>query len=100
MTQQGQRVFFGPGRAFAYKIETVRVIPIESTPNGWNFTAGLEAPNDANSKLQEVMDIMMTEQRLEQRVKVEHLRGLLHAIKQMLTKPPKTHPVGLQGTDL
>ena len=50
MTQQGQWVCFGPDRAFAYKIETGRVIPFESTPNGWNVTAELQAPNDANNK--------------------------------------------------
>ena len=61
MTQQGQWVSFGPDHAFAYAIETGRVIPFESTPNGWKLTVELKAPNDANSKLQEVMDIMMTE---------------------------------------
>ena len=66
MTQQGQWVCFGPGCAFAKKKETGRVIPFESTPNGWNLIVELEAPNDANSKLQEVMDIIMTEKRLEQ----------------------------------
>ena len=30
-----------------------------------------------NSKLQEVMDIMMTEKRLEQAENIEHMRGLL-----------------------
>ena len=50
MTQQGQWVCFGPDDAFAYKVETGRVIPFESTPNGCNLTAELEAPNDANSK--------------------------------------------------
>ena len=48
---------FGPDRAFG------RVIPFESTPNGWNLTVELEAPNDVNCKLQEIMDIMMTENR-------------------------------------
>ena len=81
MTQQGQWVCCGPDRAFAYKIEAGRVIPFESTPNGWNLTVELGVPNDANSKLQEVMDIMMTEKRLE----IEHVRGLHHAIKQMWT---------------
>ena len=52
MTQQGQWVSFGPGGAFAYTIDTGRVIPFESTPNGWNLTVELEAPNDANNKLQ------------------------------------------------
>ena len=61
MAQQGQWVCFGLHRAFAYKIEKNRVIPFESTPNEWNLTVELEAPPDANSKLQEVMDIMMTE---------------------------------------
>ena len=34
MTQQGQRVCFGLDRAFAYEMDTGRVIPFESTPNG------------------------------------------------------------------
>ena len=75
----------GPDRAFAYTIDTGRVIPSESTPNGWNLTVELVAPNDANSKLQEVMDSMMTEKRLEETEKSEHMRGLPRAIKQMLT---------------
>ena len=58
VTQQAR---FGLDRAFAYKIETGRVLPFESTPNAWNLTVELEAPIDVNSKLQEVMDIMMTE---------------------------------------
>ena len=60
MTQQGQWVCFAPERAFAYKIDTGRVIPHESTLNGWNLAVDLEARNDANSKLQELMDILMT----------------------------------------
>ena len=42
MAQQGHCVCFGPDRAFAYKIEPDRVIPFESTPNGWNLTVELE----------------------------------------------------------
>ena len=56
MTQQGQWVCFGPDRSFPYKIETGRVIPFEGTPNGWNLTVELEAPNGANRKLQEIME--------------------------------------------
>ena len=103
MAQQGQWVCFGPDRAFATKMETGRVIPIESTPTGWNLTVELEAPNHANGKLQEVMDIMMTEKRLERTEKIDHLRGLLHAIRQMLTgrkDVSSSQPFGWQGTDL
>ena len=103
MTQQGQWVCFGPDRAFAYNIETGRVIPFESTPNGGNLTVELEAPNDAHSKLQEVMDIMMTDRRLEQTEKIEHMRGPPHAIKPMLTgrkDVSSLQPFGWQGTDL
>ena len=78
MTQQGLWVCFGPDRAFAYKIEICRVTPFESTPNGWNLSVKLRAPNDANSKLQEVMDMVTA-----------------HTIKQMLTGPQKTHPFEL-----
>ena len=42
MTQEGQWFCFGPDRAFAYSIETGRVVPFESTPYGWNLTVGLE----------------------------------------------------------
>ena len=87
MTQQGQWSCFGPDRAFAYQIDTGRVIPFESTPNGRNLTVALEGPDDANSKFQEVMDIMMT----EQTEKVQLMSGLPYAIKQMLTGPEKTH---------
>ena len=38
----------------------------------------------------------MTEQRLEQTEKVEHMKGP-HAIKQMLTGPQKTHPLWVAG---
>ena len=66
MTQQGQWVCFGPDRAFAYKIETGRVVPFEPTPTGWNLTVDLEAPNDANEKLHTVMQLAATERRIEQ----------------------------------
>ena len=100
MTHQGQWVCFGLDRAFAYNIETGRVIQFERTPNVWNFTDELEAPIDVNSKLQEVMDIMMTENRLEQTEKIEHMGGLPHAIKQMLTGRKDAcslQPFGWQG---
>ena len=85
------------------KLATGRVIPFETTPNGWNLTVEFEAPNDANSKLQEVMDIMITEKRFEQTEKIEHMRGLPHAIKQMLTGRKDVsflQPFGWQGTSL
>ena len=66
----------------------------------WNLTVQLEAPSDATSKLQEVMDIILTEKRPEQTEKIEHMRGLPHASKQMSTGPQKTPPFGWQGTDL
>ena len=59
VTQHGQWVCFGPDRAFAIKIETGRVIPFQSTINGWNLPPEVEAPNDANTQLQEVMDFMI-----------------------------------------
>ena len=86
---QGQWVCFWPDHAFAYKIENGRVIPFESTPNGWNLTVELKAPNDANSKLQEVMDIMMEEKRREHTENIEHMMGLLYAIKQKWIGPQK-----------
>ena len=97
MTRGGQWVGFGPDRAFAYTTDTGRVIPFESTPNEWNLTVELEAPNDANTKLQEVRDIMMTEKRSEQIEKIEHGVGLPQVIKQMLTVPQKTHPFWVAG---
>ena len=97
-TQQGQWVCFGPDRAFAYK-KTDRVISVESTPNGWYFTVELEARKDANSKLQEVKDTMVTEKRLEKAEEIEHTRALPQVIKQMLTGRKDLHPFGWQGTD-
>ena len=75
MTQKGPWVCFGPDRAFAFKIETGRVIPFESTPNGLNLTVELEAPQNDNSKLQEVMDIMMTEKSVWTRRRISNTRG-------------------------
>ena len=103
MTQQGQWVCFGPDRTFASKIETGRVIPFESRPNGWNLTVELEAPNDANSKFQEIMDIMMTEKLLEQTEKTKHMRGLPDVIKLMLTgrkDVSSLQPFGWKGKEL
>ena len=85
MTREGQWVCFGPDRAFAYKIETGRVIPFESTPNVLKLTVELEAPNNANNKSQEIMDIMMTKKRLDHTEKIEHMKGVPDVIKQMLT---------------
>ena len=102
--EEQQWVCFGPGRAFTYKMETGRVIPFESTPNGRNLTLELEAPNDANIKLQEIMDIMMTGKRLEQTEKIEHMGALPHVFKQMLTGRQDVSSLqplfGWQGTDL
>ena len=84
-------------------MDTGRVLPFESTPNGWNFTVELEAPNDASSKLPEVMDIMRTEKRLEQTEKIDHMRGLPHAIKHMLIgrkDVSSSQLFGWRGTDL
>ena len=66
MTKQGQWVCFGPDRAFAYRPETGRVIPFEPTPTGWNLTLELEAPNDANRKLEEYMELEAGERREDQ----------------------------------
>ena len=62
MTQQGQWGCVGPDRALAYKIWILaEAYRLRARPNGWNLTDELEAPNDANSKLQEIVDTMMTE---------------------------------------
>ena len=92
MTQQGQRVRFGPDRVFAYTKE------FDCADNGWNLAVEPEAPNDSNCKLQEVRDIMITENRMEHMEKIDHMRALLHALKQMFTAPQKTHPfLGVAG---
>ena len=77
-------VCFGPDRAFAYNTDIGRGIPFGSTPVGWNLTVELEAPDDANNKLQEVMDIVMTEQRLEKTENVRHAVILHTAIGAVL----------------
>ena len=96
MTQQGQRVCFEPDRAFANKMHTGSVILCESTP-AWNLTVKLEAPNDANRKLREVMAITHTEQLLEQTQKVKRMSASPLVIKQMMTGPQKTHFFGVAG---
>ena len=48
--------------------------PFENMPNGLNLTVELEAPDDAYRKLQEIMDTMRAEKRVEQMEKIEHLK--------------------------
>ena len=92
MTQQGQRVRFGPDRVFAYTKE------FDCADNGWNLAVEPGSPNDSNSKLQEIRDIMITENRIENTEKIDHMSALLHALKQMFTSPQKTHPFfGVSG---
>ncbi len=55
MTQKGNWVVFGPKSGFAYHQETQRKVDFTNTPTGWNLTAELEAPEDGNAKLQEVI---------------------------------------------
>ena len=74
MAQQGHCVCFWPDRAFAYKIEPDRVsYHLRARP--------MDGTSQLNSKLQEIMDIMMTEKHLEQTEKIEHVRRLPHVIK-------------------
>ena len=93
MTQQGQWVCVWPDSAFAHKIEIGRVIPFENTPDGWYLTVELEAPDDANRKLQEIMDTMMAEKRVEQMEKFAHLKGLPQVVKQMMTGRKDVSPL-------
>ena len=97
MTAQGQWVCFGPDRAFAYKIETGRVIPFESTPTGWNLTMELEAPENANKKLQEAMDTKIAELRTESQ---NPLSSLPTRVKELMGESTPIHPFGRQGTSL
>jgi hypothetical protein len=84
MTQQGQWVCFGPDRAFAYKIDTGRIIPFEPTPTGWNLTVELEAPNEANKKVNEVMEMRASEQRVDEQRSTLAPEELPSRIKQMI----------------
>ncbi len=68
VTKAGQWHWFGPDRAFAYDIETGRVTPLESTPAGWNLTLEIQAPNDANGKLAEHMEIKASEINVDQKL--------------------------------
>ena len=95
MTQQGQWVCFGPHRAFAYKIESGRVIPFENTSKGWNFTVELEAPDDR--KLRENMDTMRAEKRVEQMEKIEHLQGLFYSLVEARATPAPTSNLTTRG---
>ena len=56
-----------------------------------------ETPNDANSGLQEVMNIMMAEKRLEQKEKIEHTRRQVQVIKQIMIGPQETQSFSVAG---
>ena len=96
-TAQGQWVCFGPDRAFAYKIDTGRVIPFESTPTGWNLTMELEASENANKKLQEAMDTKLAEVHTGSQ---NPLDSLPTRVKELMEKSEPIHPFGRQGTSL
>ena len=101
MTEQGQWVCFGPDRAFAYKIETGRVIPFEPTATGWNLTMELEAPENANKKLQEVMDTKTAEKRMEpQGSGSNSFGGLPDRVRELIEGSAPVHPFGWQGSGL
>ena len=97
MTAQGQWVCFGPDRAFAYKIETGRVIPFEPTPTGWNLTMELEALENAKKKLQEAMDTKIAEMRTESQ---NPLSSLPTRVRELMEESTPIHSFGRQGTSL
>ena len=101
MTAQGQWVCFGPDRAFAYKIETGRVIPFKPTPTGWNLTMELEALENANRKLQQVMDTKIAEMRTgSQSPGLNPLGGLPTRVRELIEESAPLHPFGWQGSNL
>ena len=90
MTQQGQWVCFGLARAFAYKTDTGRAIPFESTPNGWNLTVELGAPKRRNS----VCNRRKSRTHEEDRVTQSNTCSLDEGMRLLYTF------FGWQGTDL
>ena len=56
MTQLGQWAWFGPDRAFVSNINIGRVMPYESTPNGWNLTVELEGPMSPKGSCKTIMN--------------------------------------------
>ena len=97
MTAQGQWVCFGPDRGFAYKIETGRVIPLESTPKGWNLKMELEVPDNANRKLHEAMDTKIAEMQTRSQ---NPLATLPTRAEELMEKSEPFHPFGRQSTSL
>ena len=85
LTEEGHWGCFGPDRAFGHKMETGREIHLRARPLDGTSQLSSKHQMMPSAKLQKVMDSMMTEERLEQTEKIEHMRGLPHAIKQMLT---------------
>ena len=103
MTEQGQWVCFGPDRAFAYKIDTGRVVPFENTPSGWNLTVELEAPSDANEKLRTVMEVAASERRLNQKSTAarcslpDKVLQMINGSQRVASPSSDQNPFGWQG---
>ena len=77
MTQQGQWVCFGPDRALA----TGRVIPFESTPSGWNLRVEF-----SKHQMRPTAKLQASHGHHDETEKIEHMRGLPHAIKQNVVR--------------
>ena len=104
MTEKGQWVCFGPDRAFAYKIDTGRVIPSEPTETGWNLTVELEAPYYANEKLNAALEVAESAQRVDQRLQSTPMGELPSKVMQLITgtfdATHPSHPFGWPGESL
>ena len=85
MTEQGQWVCFGPDKAFAYKIDTGRVIPSEPMPTGWDLMLELEAPNDANNMLNTMMEVAASERRVNRGLATAAATGLPAKVAQLIS---------------
>ena len=101
MTQQGHWVCFGPDRAFAYKPETGRVIPFEPTGSGWNLTMELEAPADANEKVQSAVEAMNSCERMDEESEMMRVGDVPSQVTRLIMGETevngRVHPFGWPG---
>ena len=66
MTKQGQWVVFSPSEGFAYQPQSKRMVKFDNTPTGWDLTVELEAPNEANKRIEEYAQVQQADRNVEQ----------------------------------
>ena len=93
MTNKGQWVVFGPPGGFCYQPKLKRLVNFDNTPTGWDLTVELEAPAEANRRLEEYVEVKEAERTID--MVAETPVGMPDFIRKMISGGD--HPFGRQA---